>query len=664
MAKGFIRGVLWGGGVSLITLAAVSIFDTLIESSDLRGAASEAARAAPGVNRDKSRDTLSAAGLATTEVPAPEPDTLASLVAEALEPAALPQTGNASGLDNAAAPDADALSGIAGPDNKAPNVHVTGTEALTTPATEPGVSVSTDPAQPLAPDPVPQATAFADAQPVGSEAEVPAAPAPTVTQEIADEPLPEEDRPPEALAEMSESLMAPQGADTSSSATLVGDGEPDPPVRSSQQIVAAAPGAVTAPTAETDRIFPAQDAPETSGAPEQPVSVSSVDSARLSLPTDLALDPARAPADVAPMPAPGTADAQAKQDDSSATQVDAGISIVSQVPAPLITAADTPRASPIATAPDVRPNSVLPNVARTEVALAPAALEPAAPRAVATQPTAPVRSASEVRVNRLPSLQEDPADPEAEAPDQAAAVETPEEEAAPGPPGTPVARFAAPFDAPEGVPLMAVVLLDEGGDLSDAVTGIAALQDLPYPISVAVDPLAYDAPDRMAAFRAGGFEVLAVIDLPEGATATDAEVNVSAALDTLPEIIGVMEGTGSGIQSSPAAGRQVADILAETGHGFVSQNRGLNTTQKLAARQGVPSNVVFRDFDAAQPDEAVIRRFMDQAAFRAARDGDVVMMGRLRPGTLAALLSWSLQDRASTVAMAPVSAVLQQETGS
>jgi len=175
-----------------------------------------------------------------------------------------------------------------------------------------------------------------------------------------------------------------------------------------------------------------------------------------------------------------------------------------------------------------------------------------------------------------------------------------------------------------------------------------------------VNALLPDAAERLAAYRAAGFEVLAGIDLPAGATATDAEVNLSVALEEMPEVIGVFEGTLTGVQTTPAAGRQVAQILAQTGHGFVTQNRGLNTVQKLAVREGVAAQVVFRDLDGKGQSEVVIRRFMDQAAFRAGQDGGVIMLGRLRAETLAALLSWSLQDRSGTVAMAPVSAVLTQ----
>jgi polysaccharide deacetylase 2 family uncharacterized protein YibQ len=91
---------------------------------------------------------------------------------------------------------------------------------------------------------------------------------------------------------------------------------------------------------------------------------------------------------------------------------------------------------------------------------------------------------------------------------------------------------------------------------------------------------------------------------------------------------------------------------------LVTQDNGLNTVPKLAARDGVPTAVVFRDFDGADQTPTVMRRFLDQAAFRAGQVGGVVMLGRVRPDTISALLVWGLQDRASRVTLAPVSAVL------
>ena len=219
----------------------------------------------------------------------------------------------------------------------------------------------------------------------------------------------------------------------------------------------------------------------------------------------------------------------------------------------------------------------------------------------------------------------------------------------------PLESFAAEFDNPEEKPLMAIILIDD----ADAI-GVEALKDFPYPLTFAVNPLAPDAADKMARHRAAGFEVVAVFDLLPTATAQDAEVNLSVGFDLLNEAIAVIEGIGTGIQGNRALSDQVTAFVASTGRGLITQGNGLNTVQKLAVREGVPAVPVFRDFDGAGQTPTVMRRFLDQAAFRAGQEGGVVMLGRVRPDTVSALILWGLQDRASRVALAPVSAVLQQ----
>ena len=79
-------------------------------------------------------------------------------------------------------------------------------------------------------------------------------------------------------------------------------------------------------------------------------------------------------------------------------------------------------------------------------------------------------------------------------------------------------------------------------------------------------------------------------------------------------------------------------------------------------RRGVPSVTVFRDIDSKGQTEVVMRRFLDQAAFKARQEDGVLMLGHLRQDTLAALAVWTLADRASTVALAPASTLLRAQT--
>lgn len=223
----------------------------------------------------------------------------------------------------------------------------------------------------------------------------------------------------------------------------------------------------------------------------------------------------------------------------------------------------------------------------------------------------------------------------------------------------PIEAFAVPFENADDKPLMAIVLIDDGIDLTGGPVGLAALNSFPYPLSFAVDASLPDAARRMADYRAQGFEVMLLLDLPQRAIATDVEVTLSSVLAGNPEVVAIMEGVGTGVQGSREASDQITEALRATGHGLVLQSKGLNTAQKLALREGVPTGLIFRDFDSAGQAPTVIRRFLDQAAFRAGQEGGVIMVGRVRSDTISALLLWGLQDRAQRVALAPVSAVLR-----
>jgi polysaccharide deacetylase 2 family uncharacterized protein YibQ len=187
------------------------------------------------------------------------------------------------------------------------------------------------------------------------------------------------------------------------------------------------------------------------------------------------------------------------------------------------------------------------------------------------------------------------------------------------------------------------------------------LELFPYPLTFAVDANGVDAPARMQTYREKGFEVLALVDLPRGSNSSDVEVAMSAYLAAVPEAVGILEGVTSGVQSSREMADQLTQIILDSGHGMLLQASGLNTARKLAAREGIPAATVFRDFDGNGQSASVMRRFLDQAAFRAGQEGGVVMMGRLQAETISALLIWGLADRASRVSLVPVSAVLLQE---
>ena len=379
---------------------------------------------------------------------------------------------------------------------------------------------------------------------------------------------------------------------------------------------------------DADTALPAQDSNQTGSAAP---SLAEAPTAEDSLPAD-----ATAPA--APASAPATQEATAP-----AATTDTDTSRTVAVTVPQITEEAEPESEVPATA---TPSQPAPAAPTTQVA---AATGPSVGRPA----TSLIDRGSAVVINRPQAIE---ASDETET--TTASLPTLSDASEDQPP---IDAFAQAFDAGGDKPLMSIVLIDDGTTPTAGAAGIAALRSFPYPLSFAVDSQLPDAAERMALYRDNGFEVLAMIDMPAGAQPVDAETTLGAILPGLPEVVGVLEGTGTGFQESRDLANQVSSILAQTGHGLLTQSRGLNTMAKLARKEGVPAAPIFRDFDSKGQTATVIRRFLDQAAFRAGQEGAVVMLGRMRPDTISALLLWGLQDRANSVALAPVSAVLKRE---
>ncbi len=211
------------------------------------------------------------------------------------------------------------------------------------------------------------------------------------------------------------------------------------------------------------------------------------------------------------------------------------------------------------------------------------------------------------------------------------------------------------FDNPRDLPLVSIILID------DAAHPISkqALARFPFPVTFAIDADRDDAEDAAIKYRNAGFEVVILTDLPKDATPQDVEVSFQAYKSQIPLAVALMDRNLNGFQGNRELVKQAAANLAESGHGFLSFDKGLNTAEKLAARAGVKAGLIYRVLDANGEKPEMIRRYLDRAAFRAAKDGQVILLGHTNPDTIEALVLWGLEDRASSVAVAPLSAVLE-----
>ena len=291
-----------------------------------------------------------------------------------------------------------------------------------------------------------------------------------------------------------------------------------------------------------------------------------------------------------------------------------------------------------------------PESAGTALAALPeGASEPPEARRIPVRPVAPEAPAE------APEAVEAPEGTDA-APEDVAEAEAPTTAPAEPLPEGPAIEVAAIPHAPSARPALGIVLTD-GGELPPE----ELVSNLPYPLTVVVDASAPDAAERMAFWRGVGAEVALSGTLPAGAAPQDAATAVEAWRRAVPWSVAVVEGVPGALQSDRDVLGQVVTELAESGHGLLVHSRGLNSARTEALKAGVPAGVIFREIDGAGETPVIMRRFLDQAAFRASRNEGVILMGRAVPETIETIRDWSLEGRGRTVAISPLSAMLPRE---
>ncbi|EAQ01509.1 hypothetical protein OB2597_01432 [Pseudooceanicola batsensis HTCC2597] len=569
----------------------------------------------------------------TSEAPGPDPAAPADPVAEPVAPA------------DPAAPEAPQIAARDGASRPVPQSPEAAPNRVTERVTErtssgPGRVGATGGADALPPAPTIQSESAADAPPEAATGAVPTGEAPdettsgTSTGDGSDAPA---TAPVVLSGETSpEPPVSPAGAEAEEPAPerpapgpVAGVEEPASGEPASPPVAEAGDAARDAPASATiaewresapDAPAPASDA--SSGAPVPPAAGTA---------------PASEAGD-APLAAPsvqGTDSQEAADEDPSAT-------VAGLAPDAPASATQTDEAAPRPSAP-VTEDPVTEDPVTEDPGLAQRAARTAPDSgAVDPRPAMPGEPALRL-VETAPVVPL--SDPDA-APDASAG-------AAPEAVGPPIDRFAQPFDNPADMPLVSIVLIDDGrGDASLPA-------DFPYPLSIAIPVTRPDAPEAMRRYREGGYEVLALAGVPAGATPADLEAAAGDWFTRLDQVVGVIETPGRGLQSGRAMGERLAAILEESGHGLLLFPEGLDTARKLATRRGVPAATVFRDLDSEGQSATVIRRFLDNSAFKAGIEGQVILVARLRPETIEALLVWGLADRAGRVALAPVSHALK-----
>ena len=481
---------------------------------------------------------------------------------------------------------------------------------------------------------------------------LPPAPAPEVAEDVT--PAAPEPSPAMAPATAMPEPAAPTAAerpDTAPAARPTPDLSPAEP--------AAPTGTATAQTA------PAADAPVLpslqSRAPQVPAAEADI-VVQTAPPAPVAAAPPEADS------TPVTTDTAAQV----ATVIDTPVTVLDDTPAPQAGETDLTTGDPLPVAPVpatpvndtatvtvTTPEAALPlddTPAPEAGAIAPPEIT-LPPETTATAPTDPVQKPAVVSIIDTPpsglpgtgstAIVRRDAPAVAETPPEAPAPVV--EEQAPA-----LVRYGAFFANPEDLPLLSVVLIDDGtmGD------GARALSDVPFPVTVLLDPRSAGASERMDAYAAAGIEVAALATVPQGATDTDVEVAMAGTFDALPRAVALVDAGLGDMVAGPGVTERVIGDLARAGRGLLVPDQGLNGALRAAEAADVPALTIYRDLDGEGQDARVIRRFIDQAAFRARQQQGVVLLARVRPETISALILWGDANRAGQVALAPLSATL------
>lgn len=380
----------------------------------------------------------------------------------------------------------------------------------------------------------------------------------------------------------------------------------------------------------TDSLVPAEPEPEVGAEPALPATEETAEAADATAPVEEA-------------PAPALPEAKQTPSADSAENPPKADPVPAQEPAsqPTTEAAAEPAAEPKAESKEVllTPEPKAETPAPTTIVPDPAP----APAATLVPDGKLDDKVDGVTVGRLPSIGSD-------QPAEAASTDAAADQSS-----APLARFAATFENPTAKPLFAILLIDPGTPDLDRAT-LAALD---LPVSFAVDPLAPNAAEAMATYRAGGKEVLILATgIPQGAKASDLEQTFAAYESALPEAVGVLDLGSGGFQDDRGLASDAVALIKAQGRGVITYDRGLNAADQVARREDVPAALVFRSLDDDGEDTPLIRRYLDRAAFKAAQEGKVTVVGTARPETIAALMEWAVEGRASSVALAPASAVL------
>ncbi|MEL6478918.1 MAG: divergent polysaccharide deacetylase family protein [Pseudomonadota bacterium] len=235
-------------------------------------------------------------------------------------------------------------------------------------------------------------------------------------------------------------------------------------------------------------------------------------------------------------------------------------------------------------------------------------------------------------------------------------------------------RNAVPFDAPDDVPLISVIL-EQGTNFQDAVR-IDQILELGLPLTLALVPDRDAVSSIGAKAKAAGYEVIAHLPMePRGTanpgpealtvamTAEEAAARTRRLVARLPEAVAASNFMGSKATEDADLMRVVIETLSDQGLAFVDtrtspRSKAYRVAEEIGSRRARNSRFVPAE---VSPDQAY--RLLERAAGEARQRGGTVLIGPASRGMLLGIQRWALERNGRRARLAPISAVLRAEGG-
>jgi hypothetical protein len=231
-------------------------------------------------------------------------------------------------------------------------------------------------------------------------------------------------------------------------------------------------------------------------------------------------------------------------------------------------------------------------------------------------------------------------------------------------------RYARPFTAPDGKPLVAILVTGLGGDRAIAAAAVAGL---PPDVTLSFDPKAPELADWIAAARAFGHETM--LDLPMqskdnsnlGADGlviglNDAEMarRIDAIADAGTQSIGFAASGGDALLLDDRATTAALAEIARLGRAFVDTSGEPMSQASVAA---TAANLAFTrsmvQLDETSSRTALTERLavLTQAAIE---HGSALASAKASPTVIVSIADWARRQTGDGPLLAPASALLKQ----